>query len=183
MTSLIHQSHVVLLLHRISLFLLELLHRLHKEHMCHALATASPRTLERRSTVRPALVFTDGACEDVTSVGGFALFPCGATEMFGAVVPQELADQWRSRTHQSQVIGQAELYPLLAARLTWANRIRGQRAVFFVDNESARLAAIKAYSPILASTRILAEISLFDHIHEVYPWYASPISATGRRVL
>ena len=44
--------------------------------------------------------------------------------------------------------------------------------MFFVDNESARLAAIKAYSPILASTRILAEISRFDYLHEVFPWYA-----------
>ena len=44
--------------------------------------------------------------------------------------------------------------------------------MFFVDNESARLADIKAYSPILASTRILAEISRFDYLHEVFPWYA-----------
>ena len=39
-----------------------------------------------------------------------------------------------------------------------------ERVVFFIDNETARLAAIKAYSPILASTRILAEISTFDHL-------------------
>ena len=104
--------------------------------------------------------------------GGFALFPSGATEMFGAVVPQDLAAQWKSRTGQAQIIGQAELSPLLVARLTWQSRLRGQRVVFFVDNESARLAAIKSYSPILASTKILADISLFDHVHEVYPWYA-----------
>ena len=142
------------------------------ERMGHALSTAAPRSLERRSSVRRVLIFTDGACEEVTSVGGFALFPCGTTEMFGAVVPQDLAEQWKSRTSQAQIIGQAELFPRLVARLTWANRLRGQRAVCFVDNESARLAAIKAYSPILASTKILADISLFDHVHEVYPWYA-----------
>ena len=91
--------------------------------------------------------------------------------MFGAVIPSNLADQWKTRSQDSQIIGQAELYPLLVAR-PWARRLRGQRAVFFVDNESARLAAIKAYSPILVSTRILPEISRFDYLHEDCPWYA-----------
>ena len=142
------------------------------DRMCHALAAASPRVLERRSSVRPVLVFTDGACEDLTTIGRYALFPDGATEMFGAVVPRELEEQWRSRSGQAQVIGQAELFPLLVARLTWKEQMRGQRVVFFIDNESARLAAIKSYSPVLSSTRILADIFLFDHVHEVYPWYA-----------
>ena len=92
--------------------------------------------------------------------------------MFGAVIPSNVADQWKLRSQQSQIIGQAELYLLLVARLTWAHRLRGQRVVFFVDNESASLAAIKAYSPVLASTRILAEISRFDYLHDVFPWYA-----------
>ena len=59
-----------------------------------------------------------------------------------------------------------------------------ERVVSFIDHESARLASIKAYSPILASTKILAEISTFDHLHGIYPWYARvptfPILATGR---
>ena len=41
-----------------------------------------------------------------------------------------------------------------------------------MDNESARLAAIKSYSPVLASTRIWQIFPFFDHVHEVYPWYA-----------
>ena len=91
--------------------------------------------------------------------------------MFGAVSPSNLAAQWKSRTQQSQIIGQAELYPLLVARLTWASRLKGQRVMFLVDNESARLATIKAYSPVLASTKILAEISRLDYLHEFFPWY------------
>ena len=140
------------------------------DNICHALATAAPRRLDRRSSVRPVLVFTDGACEEETTIGGYALFLCGASEMFGAVVPSSLADQWKSRSQQSQIIGQAELYPHLVARLTWAHRWKGQRVMFFVDNESARLAAIKAYSPVLASTKILAEMSRLDYLHDVFPW-------------
>ena len=101
-----------------------------------------------------------------------ALFPRGVTEMFGAVVRLGLVEHGRSRTQHAQSIGQVELYRLLGAQLTWASRLRGQGAAFFADNESARLAAIKAYSPILASTRILADISLFDHAHEAYPWHS-----------
>ena len=137
------------------------------DNLCHAMASAAPRGLDGRSSVRPVLVFTDGACEEETTMGGYALFVCGASEMFGAVIPSNLADQWKSWSQQSQIIGQAELYPLLVARLTWAHRLRGQRVMFFVDNES-----IKAYSPVLASTKILAEISRFDYLHDVFPWYA-----------
>ena len=138
------------------------------DNLCHVMAAAAPRKLDRRSSVRPVLIFTDGACEDVTTIGGYALFLCGASDMFGAVIPSSLAAQWKSRTQQSQIIGQAELYRLLVARLTWASRLKGQRVMFFVDNESARLAAIKAYSPVLASTKILAEMSRFDYLHDVF---------------
>eukprot|EP00973_Karenia_brevis_P040752 5640106-Karenia_brevis.AAC.1 len=67
--------------------------------------------------------------------------------MFGATIREDLVAQWRTKEKQEQVIGQAELFPLLIARLTWAKYLKGSRVIYFLDNEAARLGAIKAYSP------------------------------------
>eukprot|EP00973_Karenia_brevis_P011463 1551531-Karenia_brevis.AAC.1 len=65
------------------------------------------------------ITFTDGACEDVTTVGGALVLPTGRLEEFGAEVGAELIGEWKSRASQSQVIGQAEIFSVLVARLTW----------------------------------------------------------------
>eukprot|EP00973_Karenia_brevis_P005302 725379-Karenia_brevis.AAC.1 len=121
------------------------------------LLEAPPRVVGPRSAVPPIIVFTDGACEDRTSIGGVLVLPSGRLEAFGAVVSQDLVEAWKSRASQEQVIGQAEIFPVLVARLTWAHDLEGQRAIFFIDNEAARLGLVKSYSPILASLKIIAE--------------------------
>ena len=73
---------------------------------------------------------------------------------------------------QKQVIGQAELFPLLVARLTWSERLRGRSVIFFIDNESARIAAIKSYSPVLPSLRILMQCIGIDFELGISPWHA-----------
>ena len=72
----------------------------------------------------------------------------------------------------TQVIGQAELYPLLIAKLTWREKIKGKRVMFFVDNESARLAMVKAYSPVIPSLKIIMESMHFDYEENCSSWYA-----------
>jgi len=83
-------------------------------------------------------------------------------ECFGAVVSEASANQWRSSAVQEQVIGQAELAPVLVARLTWAERLRNRKVLYFVDNESARLALVRAYSPVLASLEFVLRCHNFD---------------------
>lgn len=136
------------------------------------LSTAGPRVINPESTEPPLLVFIDGACEETTSIGGVLLDPRGRCEYFGATVSQQTVDSWKSKLNQAQVIGQAELAPLIVARLTWADRLSGRRVIFFIDNESARLCAIKAYSPVLSSLLIVTQCVGFDYLHGVLPWYA-----------
>ena len=52
--------------------------------------------------------------------------------------------QWKSKKGQTQVIGQAELYPLLVARHTWGDQLAGAKVLFLVDNSSAQQAMIRA---------------------------------------
>ncbi len=69
------------------------------------------------------------------------------------------------------MIGQAALHPVAVAKRTWHEKLRDGRAIFLVDNDSARDALIKGYSPVLASCRILAESAAADAELGLFCWY------------
>ena len=100
-------------------------------------------------------------------------------QYFGAVLSGATVEQWRSRQDQVQVIGQAELFPLVVARLTWAERLCGRRVLFFIDNDSARQALIKSYSPVLASLRIVLDCLKWDMDNQSNAWYARVPTASN----
>ena len=136
------------------------------------LETAGPRILGPRGTEKPILVFVDGACEAETSVGGVLLEEGRPALCFGAVVGTETSDSWKTRSTQTQVIGQAELFPLIVARLTWKERLANRRVIYFIDNESARIAMIRAYSPVLASLKLIMQCVCWDLDNSSTAWYA-----------
>jgi len=132
---------------------------------------AKPRKVKRCSSP-PAVVFVDGACDEDegASVGG-VLIDGERIECFGATLPSHLVAQWKSKEDQWQVIGQAEIFPLLVARLTWAAALRERRVLYFIDNDSARQAAIRSYSPVASSLKILMQMVEFDFVESSLPWY------------
>ena len=126
----------------------------------------------------PVVLMTDGACEAEGGVD-FARVTVGAVlwvpgtsgvRCFGVRVPEHVVAAWRTTTSR-QVIAQAELIPVLLARLTWPNELRGVRVLIFVDNNSARFALIKGYSPVLASAEIVGDIWMWDALEGTTPWY------------
>ena len=132
-----------------------------------------------RRTEAPVLVFTDGACEpDCTSIGG-VLLDGETVEYFGARIPLPLCKKWCTKDGQTQVIGQAELFPVLVARLTWKSKLKGRRVLFFLDNESARLGLVKAYSPVLPSLEIIMQCLEWDYAFAVDAWYARVPTASN----
>ena len=136
------------------------------------LKSAGPRKVRPKSDEAPAIVFTDGACEDTTSIGGVLFLPGCVPEVFGCTLREADIDEWRSKTDQKQVIGQAEIFPVLVAKLTWAEKLAGRRVIYFVDNESAKIALIRAYSPILASLKLALECAAWDFQNDCSSWYA-----------
>jgi len=79
-----------------------------------------PRTIGPQRKDMPVLIFTDGACEpDLTSVGGVMISQGEVVQCFGMELPAKFIDSWKSRESQTQVIGQAELLPVLVAKWTW----------------------------------------------------------------
>jgi len=141
------------------------------EHAKAYLLVAKPRIIRPQAFEDPVLVFTDGACEDLTTVGG-VLIHKGRIQCFGAVVPQALCDSWKSKLEQTQVIGQAELFPVLVAKLTWHHELKDRKCIFFLDNESARIALVRSYSPVLASLNIVMKVAALDYENNVDSWYA-----------
>ena len=87
-------------------------------------------------------------------------------------MPQDVVESWASKADQLQFIGQAEIYPALVARITWKERLRGRHAIFYIDNESARISLVRQYSPVLASLGILVQCTRFDMAHLIDPWYS-----------
>ena len=146
--------------------------RLALSHGTMHLRTAGPKVIGPSRKSPPVLVFTDGACEESGTSVGAVLVTTDCVECFGFQVSQEQVDSWKTRLHQSQVIGQAELYPVLVAKKTWAAKLRNQRVIHFVDNEAARLGLVKAYSPVLPSLAIIMDCLRWDYDNGCESWFS-----------
>ena len=143
------------------------------EWIVHQLEEARPRIISPRRFDPPVLVFLDGSCEDEgTMIGGVLFAPGERVQCFGARVPDKLVESWKTRLLQKQVIGQAELFPAVVARWTWAHHLKGKRVLYFIDNESARLALVKAYSPVVPSLKLIMACLGWDQTNLSSAWYA-----------
>jgi hypothetical protein len=117
---------------------------------------------------RPVVIITDGACEDDRVSCGAVMIDGSRKEFFGCHIHPELVARWR-KGDKMQFIGQAEIYPLVLARSTW--KFVDRRVLYFVDNDSARFAAIACYSPIRDSLDLLWQIALLDTDRHNISWY------------
>ena len=88
----------------------------------------------------------------------------GACQVAGGSIPDELVQAWQGFGIE-QVITQAEAFAALLARRAFQKVLRNRRALFFLDNEAARLATIKATSPSLS---LLRTVHLF-HMKQTTP--------------
>ena len=93
-------------------------------------------------------------------------------QAFGARLTKEAAERLAVKPGQTQVIGQAELLPILVAKTIWSKYIKNEKVIHFVDNDSARLAMIKGYSPVITSLRIITVCSHRDAWNRTSSWYA-----------
>lgn len=136
------------------------------------LKAAAPRVLYPKKSSLPVMVYTDGACEDTTSIGGVLFVPGQRPQAFGCELSDADVAKWKSKATQKQVIGQAEIFPVLVAKLTWAEELKNKRVIFFLDNESAKIALIRAYSPVLSSLKMVMESAAWDFHNNCGTWYS-----------
>ena len=89
--------------------------------------TAAPRSITLDHEM-PIVVYTDGACEgenhEIVTVGGILVVEGVLIEYFGFRVPEWLVSAWQ-QDGQRQVVGQAELLPVLVAKRLWGVSMKG----------------------------------------------------------
>ena len=130
------------------------------EEMRTVLRAAAPRDVSLRGRRRaPAVVLTDGACEesgDHVSVGG-VLIPSDRSRprWFHWNVPSRLLEHWRSFLDKEQVIHEAEILPAALSRRLWADQLRGELILHFIDQDAARLNLIRGYARSVAGAEVI----------------------------
>lgn len=139
------------------------------------LTAAKPRKIDRWSDLPPILIFTDGAVEDnggKVTHGALLLDPVDQRNlMFGDFVPEGFVNAWM-KFGKRQVIAQTELFPVLAAKETWTEEIRERSILWFLDNESAKMALIRNFSPVIDSFMLLQANAVLDVETQSRNWYS-----------
>ena len=139
------------------------------------LKMGGPRCVGAWSMQPPVLIFTDGACEQEGSLvthGALLFDPAtGRKEVFGDHVPESMVFQWR-RGGKKQVIFFAEIFPVVVAKATWREVIRGRRVLYFLDNEGARFTFIRSYSAQVNATALLMHSARLDVESRALGWYS-----------
>ena len=92
-------------------------------------------------------------------------------EAFGLKLSEFAISQMISKVGQTQIIGQAELLPVFVSKLVWERVISNRRVIYFLDNDSARIALIRGYSPVLSSLDIIIKCARLDAVTRSSPWY------------
>ena len=121
-----------------------------------------PRIVKAMDLEPAVVIFTDGAVEpqggEVAATIGGVMFDHASLEQpvyFSASVSQSQVNKWASLGTKHPVF-LAELLPLAVAAATWSQELQGRRAIMFLDNEAARCAVIRGYSPGPAAAEIIS---------------------------
>jgi len=80
---------------------------------------------------------------------------------------------------KTQLIGQAELLPVLLAKLMWSDKFLNRSCIIFIDNNSARYGLIRGYSPVRESAALIHETWLVDARLGCASWYARVPTASN----
>ena len=95
----------------------------------------------------------------------------GLIEFFGERVPAAVEQSWGRGCGRDQVIGQAEIAPLVVSAILWSEVIRERQVIAVVDNDSAKDAAIRGYSPSLPSVFLVAALWKAVAAANATPWF------------
>ena len=113
----------------------------------------------------------DGANEERVTVGGVLFDGSCPPEYPSEVVLQPIADKWRSQGGD-QVIGQAELLPVLVAATVWKKHVAKRHTTWFIDQDAARRGLTKGCSSALRSGALIDMTTETLAESGPYSWFA-----------
>ncbi|CAE7239837.1 unnamed protein product [Symbiodinium sp. CCMP2456] len=122
------------------------------QHTVDLLEDMRPREIKASSCEVPVVIFTDGAHEELqglTSHGAVLIDRASDARLFfGEKIPGDFVAAWSS-SGKRQLVGQAEVLPVLVAKVVWADRLRHRKVLWFMDNDSAKAALGSGSSPVM----------------------------------
>lgn len=119
-------------------------------------------------------IFTDGAFEPTSdtpaSIGGLLVDEWGRSlEFFGLEVPSSLLQQFLEFSEHP--IYELELLPVLVAVKLWATTLSRSHAVFYLDNNAAHSALVRADGATPAAAGMVDEFVNFEKLLHLLPWF------------
>ncbi len=136
------------------------------------LTQSPPRVVRINDNTPPAILYTDGACEDIISCGAVLFpFPNSKPLYFGSVIPERFTRIWKLAGVRHAVT-QSELMPVLVARLTFAKHLAGRDVILYIDNEGAREALVHGNIRSLANVVLLSKTTQAEVFLNSRTWYA-----------
>ena len=141
------------------------------------LTSGIPRILNANATQKPFVIFTDGALEyegdeqetAIATIRIVAIDPAGKVCAAGSKVPQAVVKklQGEDKTH---IIGLIEMYACICAIYNFADVLRGQKFILFVDNYPAQDCIIKGSSSDSTWRELLLVLERIDQQVSSYMW-------------
>ena len=120
------------------------------------------------------LVFTDGACaaEDKSGgVGGILISPGGmCVSFFSSAVPLWMMEKLLARS--ANPIHELELLPILLAAMLWKKHLSFSQVVWYVDNESSRMAAIRGSGETIHASSIIEAFVNTESSCQIKSWFS-----------
>eukprot|EP00438_Fugacium_kawagutii_P035604 Skav231834 [mRNA] locus=scaffold2215:32096:32728:+ [translate_table: standard] len=117
------------------------------------------------------LFFTDGACEESSSVGGALIHPNGKPVLFfGDLIPAEI--DCKLRENSKHPIYEVETLAILVALLLWGKVVANAQIVFYLDNDASRSGFIRGSGATEAADKIIQTFCHFENALNVRSWFS-----------
>ncbi|CAE7831241.1 unnamed protein product [Symbiodinium sp. CCMP2592] len=129
-------------------------------------------------------VYTDasyepGAGNSFCGLGGVLVDPNGLPREFFSFVLSEAQKNFLGEQNSAQIIFQAEMLAMAVALDVWLEDLTGHTAIFFVDNNGVRDAAISANARASVARRLLEAFLQKEHSSAIIPWFARVPSSSN----
>jgi hypothetical protein len=130
------------------------------EKICACINTAPPRKVPLTFPARYTIAFSDCACEGIDHdhvTCGAVVHEVGkpGTWWFHLVIPKALVEYWKGAGDKSQVIAEAELFPIIVVRHMLVASEDLTLLVHYVDNDGVSDSLIKGFSNVGALQEML----------------------------
>ena len=143
-----------------------------------------PRALKLEGQKPPVLLFTDGACEEVSgktvaTVGGVLFHhDVSLPRVYGCEVNQAVLKSWMD-ADKVHPVSLTELYAVCLARSLWKSLLDNQKVIVFIDNQGVLDACIKGWSGEEQMKSLLLHFETVDGVNPFLPWFARVPSSSN----